>query len=63
MYGIICKKDGNPKISIPIVSEDDDGVMATWATLDEARIFASDHILCQMSEVFFIDLQNGEIEF
>ena len=61
VYGIICLKDANPKCAIPIV-DDDDG-MATWSTLREAKAFASGHILCQISEVLYIDLINGTIEY
>lgn len=63
MYAIICKKDGDSKKAIPIVTEGDDGLMATWDTLEDARRFAVDNILCQISEVFFVDLENAEIEF
>lgn len=62
MYGIICKKDGNASISIPIVKDSDDGVMATWDTLEEAQEFSRDNILCQMSAVIIIDLDNETIE-
>ena len=63
MYGILCKKDGDPAITIPIVKDEDDGCMATWGSLKEAKAFAMDHILCQISEVFFIDLDDGQIDF
>ena len=63
MYGIICLKDGDSSIPIPIVDSEDDGGMATWDTLDEARAFALDHILCQISVVMFIDLENGEVDY
>ncbi|MDD4972042.1 MAG: hypothetical protein PHT07_21660 [Paludibacter sp.] len=62
MYGILCQKDGDPKVTIPIVNEDGD-VMATWETLQKAKDFAIDHILCRMSRVIYIDLFNAELYF
>ncbi|KKN85486.1 hypothetical protein LCGC14_0278070 [marine sediment metagenome] len=36
MYGILCLKDGDPSMTIPMMDEDDS--MATWKTLKEARL-------------------------
>jgi len=62
-YGIICLKDGDPHLSIPIMDKDDDSCMATWNSLEEAKDFAAEHILCQISAVIYIDLENGTLEF
>lgn len=61
MIAIICLKDGKSSIPIPIRDSEDDGLMATWNTEKEARDFASDNILCQISEVLFVDLDSGTI--
>lgn len=60
MFGILCKKDGDPKTTLPIVKEEGEA-MTVWETLDGAREFAKIHILCQVSEVLFIDLINNKI--
>ena len=62
-YGIICLRDGDPGLSIPIMDKDDDGCMATWNSLEEAKDFAAVHILCQISAVIYIDLENGTLDF
>jgi len=61
MYAILCLKDGDSNTTMPIVKDDGD-TLATWETLAEAREFSDGHILCQISEVLFIDLDNGLIE-
>lgn len=62
MYGIICKKDGNPRTSFPIIDEHRE-CMATWKSLKKAKEFAEEHILCMVSEVLFIDLENNMIVY
>ena len=62
MYGILCKKDGNAMVTIPIQRDEEaDGILATWSSLDEAIAFAENHPLCQMSEVLIVDLTNSTI--
>ena len=63
MYGILCLKDGDASMTIPIMDSDDDSCMATWQTLKEAKAFATGHILCQISEIFYINFEAGEIEY
>jgi hypothetical protein len=63
MYAILCLKDGDSSKPIPIVSSKDDGMMATWKELKDAKEFALNNMLCQISEVFFINLEDGEIDF
>ena len=62
-WGIICLKDGKASLAIPIMDSDDDSCMATWNSLEEAKDFAAEHILCQISAVLYIDLENGLIDF
>jgi len=59
MYAILCLKEGNSSIPIPIVTERES--MAVWKTLDEAKEFAANHILCQASVVLCIDLEYLEV--
>ena len=61
MYGILCLKDGDPNCTLMI--QDEDESMFTWDTLEEAKAFAKDHIMCQISEVFYINLSEGEIDY
>ena len=66
MYGILCKKDGDYRKTIPIMkgdeeTGDDTGVMATWSTVEEAQDFARENLLCQVSATIIIDLKNEEI--
>ena len=63
MYGIICLKDGDPLQTVPIMDSDDDSRMATWKTLKEAKAFAEGHILCRVSEKFYINLLEGTLDF
>ena len=64
-YGIICLRDGDPDLSIPIMGSEleDDSCMATWDSLEKAKNFAAGHILCQISSVLYIDLENGLVDF
>jgi len=62
-YGIICLVDGDPDRSTPLMSGEDDSCMATWNSLEEAKDFAAVNILCEISEVLYIDLENGTLEF
>ena len=62
-WGILCLKDGDPLKTIPIMDSDDDSCMATWNSLKEAKAFAEGHILCRISEKFYINLTGGEIDF
>ncbi len=62
-YGIICMVDGDPDRSMPIVGQDDDSCMATWDSLEEAKNFALRSVLCQISSVIYIDLENGTLDF
>lgn len=62
MYGILCLKDGDPKLTVPIKDSEDDSCMATWDTLEEAQAFAKDHIMCQISLVLYVDLENYKID-
>ena len=63
MYGILCQKDGDPNATIPIVKGNEGLCMATWESLELAKEFASSNFLCSTSQVMFIDLDNGEIDF
>ena len=60
MYGILCLKDGDPNITLMI--QDADETMYTWETLKEAQAFAADHIMCQISLVLYVDLENYKID-
>ena len=58
---ILCKKDGNPETTLGIVKDNGDewpDVLATWDSFEEAKEFAEDNILCKISEVIFIDLDD-----
>ena len=61
-YGIICIVDGDPDCSTPIMSQDDDSCMATWNSLKDATDFAKRSVLCQISSVLYIDLENELLE-
>lgn len=60
MFGILCLKDGDPDCTLMIMDEDES--MFTWPTLKEAQDFAKDHIMCRISVVLYIDLENYRIE-
>lgn len=61
MFGILCLKDGDPNCTLMIMTEEES--MATWPTLKEAQDFAKDHIMCQISVVLYVDLENYQIEY
>lgn len=60
MYGILCLKDGDPDCTLMIMDEDES--MFTWDTLKEAKAFAADHIMCQISMVLYVNLLDYKIE-
>lgn len=59
MIGILCLKDGDPDITMMI--QDEDETMFTFSTIEKAREFAREHIICRISVVLFIDLVNFEV--
>ena len=62
MYGILCKKDCDEKATIPIMKEESDS-LATFESIDDAKAFTDGHILCEASEVLFINLETNEVEY
>ena len=54
---ILCIKDGDPTTTFGII-KDEDGPLATWSTIKEAKEFSYENILCRNSECIFIDLEN-----
>jgi hypothetical protein len=62
-WGIICLVDGDSDRAMSIMNMEDDSCMATWDTLEEAKHFGRRSVLCQISSVFYIDLENGLLDF
>ena len=60
MYGILWLKDVDPDCTLRIMDEDES--MFTWETLKEAKEFAKDHIMCQISMVLYVNLLDYKIE-
>lgn len=61
MIVIICKRDGDSNRAVPIMRDEDDAALATWETEAEAKAFASENLLCQVSETIFVDLDTYEV--
>jgi hypothetical protein len=62
---ILCKKDGECESTFAITHCDEDGyssgILATFESWSDARMFANEHILCRISECLFIDVENATI--
>jgi len=63
MFGILCVKEiDSKKKAFPIlVKYGIENVFRTWKTLEDAKIYAKNIILCKTSETYFINFENGEM--
>ncbi|MEL6835223.1 MAG: hypothetical protein AAFP77_19645 [Bacteroidota bacterium] len=62
-YMIIALRDGDANKALPILSADDNDLMALFDTEEQAQEFCRTNMLCQHSENFIINTDGGDVTF